>query len=66
MYLNPIQLIHVVTHALGRIEGLPVQVGETTCSMVFMVVNTNSYDILLGFDFLIKIGTIVDVEKGLI
>jgi len=34
--------------------------------MTFMVVNTDSYDVLLGFDLLIKIGTIVDVEQGLI
>jgi hypothetical protein len=31
-----------------------------------MVINTDSYDILLGLDFLIKIGTIVLVERGLI
>jgi hypothetical protein len=31
--------------------------------MAFMVVNTNSYDLLLRLDFLIKIGEIVDVEK---
>jgi hypothetical protein len=34
--------------------------------MTFMVVNTDSYDVLLGLDFLIKIGAIVDVERGLI
>jgi len=34
--------------------------------MIFMVVDTDSYDILLGLDLLIKIGTIVDVEQGLI
>jgi hypothetical protein len=34
--------------------------------MTFMVVDTNSYDILLGLDLLIKIGAIVDVEQGLI
>jgi len=34
--------------------------------MTFMVVDTNSYDVLLGLDFLIKIGAIVDVERGLI
>ncbi|CAK9870202.1 unnamed protein product [Sphagnum jensenii] len=34
--------------------------------MIFMVVDTNSYDVLLGLDMLIKIGTIVDVEQGLI
>ncbi len=31
-----------------------------------MVVHIDSYDILLGLDFLIKIGAIVDVERGLI
>jgi hypothetical protein len=34
--------------------------------MTFMVVDTYSYDILFGLDFLIKIGAIVDVEQGLI
>jgi hypothetical protein len=32
--------------------------------MTFMVVDTDSYDVLLGLDFLIKIGAIVDVERG--
>ncbi len=31
-----------------------------------MVVDINSYDVLLGLDFLMKIGAIVDVERGLI
>jgi hypothetical protein len=26
----------------------------------------NSYDVLLGLDFLVKIGAVVDVEKGVI
>jgi hypothetical protein len=30
--------------------------------MIFLVVDTNNYDLLLGLDFLIKIGAIVDVE----
>lgn len=34
--------------------------------MVFMVVDTNNYDVSLRFDFLIKIGAMVDVEHGLI
>jgi len=34
--------------------------------MTFMVVDTDSYDVLLGLDFLIKIGVIMDVERGLI
>jgi hypothetical protein len=34
--------------------------------MTFMVVDTNSYDVLLGLDFLMKIEAVVDVERGLI
>jgi hypothetical protein len=34
--------------------------------MTFMVVDTDSYDVLLGLDFLMKIGAVVDVERGLI
>ncbi|CAM6064226.1 unnamed protein product [Sphagnum tenellum] len=34
--------------------------------MTFMVVDTDSHDVLLGVDLLIKIGAIVDVEQGLI
>jgi predicted aspartyl protease len=56
----------VVTQALGRIDEVPVKVGGVQCTMTFMVVETDSYDVLLGLDFLIKIGAIVDVERGLI
>ncbi|CAK9250972.1 unnamed protein product [Sphagnum jensenii] len=31
--------------------------------MTFMVVDTDSYDVLLGLDFLMKIGAVVDVER---
>jgi hypothetical protein len=51
---------------MGRIDEVLVKVGGVQCAMTFMVVDTNSYDILLGLDFLIKIGAIVDVERGLI
>jgi hypothetical protein len=34
--------------------------------MTFMVVDIDNYDVLLGLDFLIKIGVIVDVTWGLI
>jgi hypothetical protein len=34
--------------------------------MTFMVMDTDSYDVLLGLDFLMKIGAVVDVERGLI
>jgi predicted aspartyl protease len=56
----------VVTQAMGRIDEVLVKVGGVQCAMTFMVVDTDSYDILLGLDFLIKIGAIVDVEQGLI
>ncbi|CAK9861122.1 unnamed protein product [Sphagnum jensenii] len=55
-----------VTQALGRIVELLVRVGGIICQMIFLVVDTDSYDLLLGLDFLIKIGAIVDVEKGVI
>jgi len=56
----------VVTQALGRIDEVPVKVGGVQCTMTFMVVDTDNYDVLLGLDLLIKIGAIVDVERGLI
>jgi len=56
----------VVTQALGRIDELPVVVGGVQCTMTLMVVDTDNYDVLLGLDFLMKIGAIVDVERGLI
>jgi hypothetical protein len=34
--------------------------------MTFMVVDTDGYDVLLGLDFLMKIGAVLDVERGLI
>jgi hypothetical protein len=57
---------NVVTQAMGRINDVLVKVGDVQCNMTFMVVNIDVYDILLGLDFLIKIGAIVDVERSLI
>jgi predicted aspartyl protease len=56
----------VVTQALGRIDEVPVMVGGVQCTMTFMVVDIDSYGVLLGLDFLMKIEAIVDVERGLI
>jgi predicted aspartyl protease len=56
----------VVTQALGRIDEVPVVVGGVQCTMTLMVVDIDSYDVLLGLDFLMKIGAIVNVERGLI
>jgi predicted aspartyl protease len=53
-----------ITQALGRITEVPIKVEEVKCRMTFIVVDTNSYDILLGLDLLIKISAIVDVEQG--
>jgi len=54
----------IVIQALGRIVELLVKVGGIICQMSFLVVDINNYDLLLGLDFLIKIGAVVDVEKG--
>jgi len=43
-----------------------VRVGGIICEMIFLLVDTDSYDLLLGLDFLIKIRVVVDVEKGVI
>jgi hypothetical protein len=51
----------VVTHALGWIDEVSIIVGGVQCTMTFMVVDTYSYDVLLGLDFLMKIGAIMDV-----
>jgi hypothetical protein len=56
----------VVTQALGRIDEVVVNVGGVHCTMTFMVVDIDSYDVLLGLDFLMKIGAVVDVERRFI
>jgi predicted aspartyl protease len=56
----------VITQTLGRIDEVAVSVGGVNCAMTFIMVDTDSYDVLLGLDFLMKIGAIVDVERGLI
>ncbi len=55
-----------VTTALGRLDDILVCVGNVVCSMVFLVVDIDTYDLLLGLNFLMKIGVVVDVEKGTI
>ncbi len=56
----------VVTQALGTINEIVVKVGDIHYLMTCMIVDTNCYDLLFGLDFLIKIGVVVDVEKGTI
>jgi hypothetical protein len=55
-----------ITRALGRVDEVQVKIKGVKCAMTFMVVDTDGYDVLLGLDFLMKIGAIVDVECGLI
>jgi hypothetical protein len=56
----------VITRALGRVDEIQVKIGGIQCAMTFMVVDTDGYDMLLDLDFLMKIGAVVDVERGLI
>jgi hypothetical protein len=56
----------VITQVLGRINKMHAKVGKIQCLMMFMVIDTNSYNLLLGLGFLIKIGTIINMEKGMI
>jgi predicted aspartyl protease len=56
----------MITRALGRVDEVQVKIGGIQCAMTFMVVDTDGYDVLLGLDFLMKIGAVVDVEQGLI
>jgi len=56
----------VITQALGRVDEIQVKIGGIQCAMTFMVVDMDGYDVLLGLDFLMKIGAVVDVERGLI
>jgi len=45
----------VITQAMGKIDKVHVKVGGVQCTMTFMAINIDSYDILLGLDFLIKL-----------
>ncbi len=56
----------VVTQTLGKIIKMLMKVGKLQCLMIIMVVDTNSYNLLSGLHFMIEIGAIVDVEKGMI
>src|SRR3954462_8251562 len=51
-----------VSRPLGRIFELPVQFGPVTISIGAMVVNTNSYDLVLGNTWLRKAKAIVNLD----
>jgi hypothetical protein len=44
----------VVTQAMVRIDEVFVKVGSVQCTITFMVVHTDSYDIVLELDFFDK------------
>jgi hypothetical protein len=57
----------IVTTTLGRPDDMHVCVSNVVYSiMVFLVVDTDTYNLLLGLDFLVKIRAVVDVENGTI
>jgi hypothetical protein len=41
-----------------------MKVGNVQCNMVFSIVDIDSYDVVLGLDFLMNISIVVDMEKG--
>ncbi len=47
---------------MGRIGDLLVHVGEVVCEMDFMVMDNDWWDLLLGLDFLLKIGIVINIE----
>jgi hypothetical protein len=51
-----------ITQAFWRIFDILVIMGKVVCQVVFLVINIDNYDILLGLKFLMKIG----MEKGAI
>ncbi len=55
-----------IIQTLGNIIYIPITIGKVVCQMIFFVVDTDNYDVLLRLDFLMKIGAVVDVEKGVI
>jgi hypothetical protein len=56
----------IVTTTLGKLDDMHVRVSNVVYSMVFLVVDTDTYNLLLGLDFFMKIRAMVDVEKGTI
>jgi hypothetical protein len=56
----------IITQALRRITNIPVTLGNVVYQMVFLVVDIDTYDLLLRLDFFMKIKAVIDVEKGVI
>jgi hypothetical protein len=58
--------LRTITQALKRIIDILVTTGKVVCQMIFLVVDMDIYNLLLGFDFLMKIGAVINVGKGII
>jgi len=56
----------IVTTALGRLDDIYVCVSNVVWNMVFLVVDIDTYNLLLGLNVFMKIGAVVDEEKGTI
>ncbi len=56
----------MVTQAFGWIIDFPVRVADVQHLMMMMIIDIDNNDLLLSLNFLMKIGAMVDVEKGLI
>lgn len=54
---------NVVIQILVKINELLIQIGDVQCLMNFMVVDTNSYEILLELYFFIKMVAVIDGSK---
>ncbi len=45
----------IITQALGRIIQILIIIGKIICQMVFLVIDMDNYDLLLGLNFFMKI-----------
>jgi hypothetical protein len=59
-------MLSMVMQSMGKFNELLICAGEVICKTNFMVVDTYEYEVLSGFDSLIKIGIVIDVEQSLI
>ena len=55
-----------VEKALGRLEQVPIVIVDERILQDFMVIRTTRYKMLLGIDFLFKVGAVLDFEQALI
>ena len=49
---------------LGNLNGFPVTLGRLTTKVTFSVTDALSYEVLLGMDFLVAVGAIIDLRSN--